>query len=227
MSRTTRLLAVIPVFFGLVWLAAYALEAGAADSAVFEGALTLREWSGSRLQLPANEGLMGVRDDLLRARAISPRNPAVHELLGLIAARSSERQEYLKEAGIHFVKAIELRPTSPYTWGNLAAVKYRSGEPDRVFEVALRQAFVMGPYEPDVQAMVANYGLAVWSELEPQTRAAVEASVSAGMKRNSLEMLQIAERRGRLNIPCRHLAGSSRQADSKWFQLCQSMEATS
>jgi hypothetical protein len=52
-------------------------------------------------------------------------------------------------------------------------------------------------------------------------------TLSTAMKRNSLEMLQIAERRGRLDVACRHFAGSTRQADPKGSQICQSMEATS
>jgi hypothetical protein len=51
--------------------------------------------------------------------------------------------------------------------------------------------------------------------------------VAAGMKRNPLEMLQIAERRGRLAVACRHFAGSPRLSLPKWFQLCQSTEVTS
>jgi hypothetical protein len=101
------------------------------------------------------------------------------------------------------------------------------GETGPAFEAAINHAVELGTFEPDVQGIVANYGLAVWSEVGPKTRASVEGTVAAAMKRNPLEMLQIAERRGRLDVACRHLSGSSRQADPKWSQLCQSMEATS
>ena len=189
--------------------------------------MTLQSWSAGRTRQPANEALTDVRDDLIHAQAVIPHDPAIHELLGLIDARRGERQEYLPSAARHFAEAIELRPTSPQTWGDLAAVKYRLGDTGPAFETALNRASMLGRFEPDVQAMVANYGLAVWNELAPQTRKSIEATIAAAMKRNSLEMLQIAERRGRLDIACRHFAASSRRADTKWSQLCQSMEATS
>jgi hypothetical protein len=168
-----------------------------------------------------------MRDDLLIAGAVTPRDPALHELLGLIDARMGERQEFLPDAAVHFERAIEFRPTSPQTWGDLAAVKYRLGDTGPIFETAIVHAAEFGRFEPDVQAVVANYGLAVWSEVGPRTRASIDSALAAAMKRNPLEILQIAERRGRLDVACRHLAGSTRQVDPKWSQLCQSMEATS
>jgi hypothetical protein len=227
MNRATRIFAVVPAVAGLGWLSAYALEAGHAGSKVFDAGLTMRSWSNARVQQPAREALAGMREDLLQARDVTPNDPAIHELLGLIDARRGERGKFLPDAAVHFTKAIELRPTSPQTWSDLAAVKYRSGDTGAEFETALNRAVELGMYEPDVQGIVANYGLAVWNEVGPKTRASVDAIVAAAMKRNPLEMLQIAERRGRLDVACRHLPGSPRQADPKWSQLCQSMEATS
>lgn len=226
MNKATRIFAVVPAVAGLGWLAAFALEAGACGSKVFDAGLTMRSWSGARVQQPANEALAGVREDLAHAQAAMPRDPAVHELLGLIDARRGERQEFLPDAAVHFERAIELRPTSPQTWADLAAVKYRVGDTGPGFEAALSHAAELGAFEPDVQGIVANYGLAVWSELGVKTRTAVEETVATAMKRNPLEMLQIAQRRGRLDVACRHLPGSTRQTDPKWTQPCQSMEAT-
>ena len=119
------------------------------------------------------------------------------------------------------------RPGSGYTWANLAAVKYRLGETDGVFETALVNAVKLAPYEPEVQRDVVNYGLAVMDEVKPETRAAIERALGAGMKRNAPEILQISARRGKLGAACRHLDGVPRPAASKWTQLCESMEATS
>jgi hypothetical protein len=213
-------MAVAPAVAVLAWLAVHALQAGAAGTKVFDASIAMRAWDGS-------QSLAGMRDSLGIAQATTPRDPALHELLGLVDARSDERQEFLGDAAVHFQKAIELRPTSPQSWGDLAAVKYRMGDTGQVFQAALIHAADLGRFEPDVQAIVANYGLAVWDEAGATTRGAVEATIAGAMKRNPLEMLQIAGRRGRLNIACRHLASSTRQVDPKWSHLCQSMEATS
>ena len=227
MNRTVRMLVTVPAIVGLGWLSVHALATGAAGSAVFDAGVSMRSWSASRAPQPANEALSGIRESLVQARLTTPGDPALHELLGLIDARRGDRQEYLPDAAVDFVRAIQLRPTSPQTWSNLAAVKYRLGDTGPTFQAAIVHAAELGKFEPDVQSMVANYGLAVWSEVGPATRAAVESTIAAAMRRNPLEMLQIAERRGRLDIVCRHLASSTRQIEPKWSQLCQSMEATS
>jgi hypothetical protein len=108
-----------------------------------------------------------------------------------------------------------------------AVVKYRGGQTDAEFARALVMAARLGPAEPEIQASIANYGLAVWDEVDAATRAAIDGMVAAGMRRNAPEMLQIAQRRGRLAPACRHFHGSPRQTSTKWTQLCQSMEATS
>ncbi len=106
-------------------------------------------------------------------------------------------------------------------------MKYRLGDTGKEFEAALVNAAAVGPFEPEVQGAVALLGLAVWDEVAPATRRAIDRMVAAGMKRNPLEMLQIAERRGRLDIACGHLADSPRRIGSKWAETCQSLEATS
>lgn len=167
-----------------------------------------------------------MRDSLKQAEATVPRDPAIHELLGLIAVRSGNGQEYLPEASVRFSNAIQMRPTSPQSWGSLAVVKYLVGDTAQTFERAIDHAAALGRFEPDVQAIVVNYGLAAWNEMGPRTRGSVEATIAAAMKRNPLEILRIAERRDRLDVACRHLAGYTHQVDPKWSQLCQSMEAT-
>src|SRR5205823_2599488 len=101
---------------------------------------------------------------------------------------------------VHLRKALELRPMSPYTWANLAAVDYHLGDTGKAFRSALVRAAELGPHEPEVQATIASFGLAVWNEVDAQTQAAIERSVAAGMRREPREMLQIAQRRGRLAI---------------------------
>jgi hypothetical protein len=167
------------------------------------------------------------KDDLRRAVNDVPKDPTANELLAVAAIGSTNEPEQLMAARDLLVRALALRPGSGYTWANLAAVKYRLGETDGMFETALVNATNLGPYEPEVQREVVNYGLAVLEEVRPVTRAAIERVLAAGMKRNAPEILQISARRGRLGAACRHLDGVPRPAASKWTKLCESMEATS
>jgi len=223
--RWAHLVAVIPALT-LGWASVYAVELGTAGEIVLGAGEEMSEWSAGTKAQPTPERLAAMRADLERAKGRTPADPAVHELLGLLDARSVGSQEYRGQAGVHFSRALVLRPTAPNPWANVAAVRYRGGDTGPGFEAALVRAAQMGPFEPEVQRVVANYGLAVYDEVAPATRRAIEAMVASGMRRKPLELLQIADNRGRLAVACRHLAGMPRPTDSKWTQLCQSLEAT-
>lgn len=221
-----RLLLVIPALAALGGGAAQAMRIGSADAIVYDAAKEMGTWIASR-SAPADQTMGWVHDDLQRAAARVPSDPTVKELLGVLQARRVERAEYVDDAIVNFVQALELRPTSPYTWGNLVEAQYRKGGKGEHFEAALRRAAELGPAEPEVQRTVVDYGLAVYDEVAPATKAAVDRMVAAAMVRNPLETMQIAQRRGRLQAACRHLVDSPRRADPKWSQLCQGTEATS
>ena len=224
MPLRVRFLVAIPVIGVLAWMSAQVMGLATAGAAVHDVTRAMDLWRAGMAATP--ETVTRLREDLLRAEATEPSDPSVQELLGVFAARAGT-PEYLGEARVHLLNALRMRPSSPYTWANLVAADYRLGLTGKDFETELIRAAVLGPYEPDVQRAVAFFGLAVWDEVGRDARAAVERSVAAGMKRNPLEMLQIAQRRGRLTVACRYMAGPARQNDPKWSQLCQSMEATS
>jgi len=165
--------------------------------------------------------------DVARAAREVPDDPSLRELQALVTMRSTRDPAELESAKRDLAAAIEARPGSGYTWASLAELEYRQGEAGPALEKALVNAVRLAPYEPEVQRTVADYGLALIDEAGPATRAAIERAVAAGMKRSAPEILQIAARRGRLGVACRHLDGVPRPTGSKWTQLCQSMEATS
>lgn len=189
------------------------------------------ENASRELSRPMREGVVLAgswwHGDVARTAREVPNDPTVREVNALVIARSTNDPGELAQVQQELVAAIEARPGSGYTWANLAELKYRMGDTGPVFEKALAHAVALAPYEPEVQGTVAEYGLAVIDEVGPQARAAIERAVAAAMKRNATETLQIAARRGRLGVACRHLDGVPRPAASKWTQLCQSMEATS
>lgn len=217
-----RVLAMVPALAALGWASAQALRIGSADAIVYDAAKEMSTWIASR-STPAPQTMEWVHDDLQRAAARVPSDPSVHELLGILQAL---RPGYADETLVHLSKALELRPTSPYSWANLVAAHYRKGGGGPQFEAALRRAAETGPWEPEVQRAVVDYGLAVYGEVAPVTRTAIDRMIAAGMIRNPLEIMRIAQRRGRLDTACRHLAESPRRTELKWQQVCASTEAT-
>lgn len=218
----TRVLVMIPALTALGWASAQALRIGSADAIVYEAAKEIGTWIASR-SAPAPQTRQWIHDDLQRAAARVPGDPSVQELLGLLQAFTPE---YSDEALVHFSKALELRPTSPYSWANFVEASYRKGGSGPGFEAALRRAAETGPSEPEVQRTVVDYGLAVYDEVGPATRSAIDRMIAAGMIRNPLEIMRIAQRRGRLDTACRHLAESPRRTELKWQQVCLRTEAT-
>ena len=217
-----RLLVVVPALAIIAWMSVQVIGLASAGSVMHDASKAMDLWSGAKPPTP--ETLAKLREDLQRVTYASDAD--VEELLGLAYLRAGS-PEYLDEARVHLLNALRLRPGSPYTWANLVTVDYRQGRTDKAFENALVRAQELGPYERDVQRAEAFFGLAVWDEIGPKAQAAVERSVAAGMKRNPLEMLQIAQRRGRLAVACRHFAGTPRLPDPKWSRICQSTEVTS
>jgi hypothetical protein len=223
--RLARILLAAPVVGTLVVTSVYALKRGASDSLAYDASIEMGTWVAARSQ-PGEATWNWVRADLDRAVAIR-NDPVTQELLGVLLAMRRERPDVAALAGDHFIAALRARPTSGYTWASLAEVFYQQGNTGTAFEVALRRAAEFGPAEPAVQRTVANLGLAVYDEVTPVSRTAIEHMVAAGMRRNPREMLQISERRGRLDVACRQAQGIESAAHRQWLQLCPGREPTS
>jgi 2-polyprenyl-6-methoxyphenol hydroxylase-like FAD-dependent oxidoreductase len=208
----------------LGWAGATATNLARADALVAASSAEMAAWTASRA-MPAEGTWSVVREQLEDAVRIVPNDPSSQELLALVLASRLDKPEYPAAAHVHFSHALMLRPTSPYTWANMAELDYLEGNTGDDFELALRRAAFLGPQEPEVHRTVTDYGLAVWSEVRPETQAAIGGTLRAGLRRNPLEMLQISERRGRLALACRHLLGINSAPDPKWLQICQSTEA--
>lgn len=130
-----------------------------------------------------------------------------HELLAhysLAAARAANgSRDELRRARDEFEAALRLRPTMPYTWAYLASTKYRLGELDSRFYQALVQAQRLGPWEPTVQEIVADFGLAIVDEAPTEVRQAVLANVQRGLVHQGGQMMFLAQKRGKLQQVCR------------------------
>ena len=99
-------------------------------------------------------------------------------------------------------KALVGRPTSAYTWANLAQTKYLAGEIDQEFYVAMQQAARLGPWEPWIQLTSVDLGLALWDEAPAEIRGLTLAAFERGILRESSEMMKLIHKRGRLSQIC-------------------------
>ena len=199
-------------------LGIYDLAAGAANVRAREASDEVGSW----VTLPTGprpDTLASLGSDIQQILPRVPDRAYAQELGGILAARQ-RTVEGMTAGKSLFSNALGTRPVSPYTWANFTHVSYELGQTGEEFEAALRHAVELGPWEPAVQTTVVNYGLAVREEVAPQTRAAIDRMVSNAMRRNPLETLQIAERRGRLEIACQKLVNPA--ADTiKRFTQCQ------
>ena len=224
MSAARRWLVVLPVLALLGVATLEAVRASQVDTRVTQAILARAGWTGSAI--PPEASWRATWEGLQSAAVLDPADPVVHEQLGLVAARRPDDPALLRQAADHFTRSLQLRPVSPRTWANLVEASYLAGETGPVFRQALVTAGRLGPSEPYTQRVLAFYGLAIWDELGAGERAAVDAAVAAGMRRKPLEMLQIADRRGRLTTACRHLAAElPRRVDPNVSRLCLGTEA--
>lgn len=224
MPSPIRFLIAIAGVAALTWCGAVALDLSSARRVVDEATLRLGAWSVS----PANAGdpvVDRIRAELEGASVRRAADPASHELLGVLLAKWPAAQPDMERSLREFTAALALRPTSPYAWSNMAQAKYSKGDSAQAIEVALGRAAQLGPAEPEVQRTVADFGLALWNDISPASRTAVERVVADGMRRNPMETLRIAARRGRLDVACRHLA-ASRNDDPRSVRRCQGTEAS-
>jgi predicted Zn-dependent protease len=219
MRQAGRFAISVPALAILGALAIQAVRSASADAIVYRTAVEMSTWTESGAP-PSLQTWAWVHDDLVRATERAPDSPSAIELLGILDGQRKDSTEYQAEALVALKKALKLRPTSPYTWANVIEVMYVQGDTGEIFERSLVRAIKLGPWEPAVQRAVAYYGLAVWNEVKPATQEAIETAVSNGMRQNPKEMLQIAERRGRLAIACRWLPDEPRTLDRKSIQLC-------
>ena len=205
----------------LALLLAVALQVLRAEARLAAADREIRSWRS----VPTTQTWTAVHDALLESAAMLPLTSApAHELLGHLGLRRTDDAARMRASVRHFVRALHLRPVSPYAWAGLAEAKYQLGELDSVFEAAILNAAALGPAEPGVQRVVASYGLAAWGELSEPARAAVEKLLAAGVRREPGEMLRLAMRRGRLQSACRYLMEARREADARWLQLCRGTE---
>ncbi len=203
-ARIVRVLAV-PAVAGLLWLSWVAASHAWAETAIHEAAGNVTNMNATG-QLPSYEEWKVMREPLTAARERDRANPNLYEAEGNLftfVVKDGERYRGFAAEGVEaFSRAVVLRPASAFAWLGLAEAKYRNGEQDALFYRALANAAQLGPNEPPVQLGVTDLGLAAWDELPADLRETLLQLMRNSVRRNTVELLNIAERRGRLEMVC-------------------------
>lgn len=193
----------------LAGLCVLALPRGLADLRGFEARVIFKSWEAKRRQ-PSVEEWTYARGLLHEARELDPHQPnyledvaRLYELRALpLKAGDALAQGYLRQALDYQREAARRRPGSPYTWTNIAVLKARLPELDAEFETALRNAALLGPWEPEVQLALVATGFRHWNSLAPETRAAMRGNAARALRWQDVKMFELARRTGRLDVLC-------------------------
>ena len=199
-------------------LAGIALLAFAAHDSALRG---LEDWRSARARhdirmwtegrpVSSMEKWQGTVDALREALRLAPQDPELWESLGFaydIGSRkfvpAGEWSVYTEFALIHFRQAAALRPTSPYSWAGVAVMKYRLGRLDEEFRQAFSSAMRLGPWEPGLQLITSDLGLALWDSLESALRDQVRENWRRTAVRQADQLAKLALSHGREGILCK------------------------
>lgn len=188
-------------------LASVALRHGWADLLAFQGRALVNGWD-KRPDAPGAPEWALAQARLERAAELDPGDPGIAEDLGRLhelRARAVAGADIRAELGLalgYFRRSLDRRPTSPYTWANLAFVKSRLGTLDAEFYRAIDTAASLGPWEPEVQLALAEVGVRYWDRLPEATRRIIHAAIGRGLKRQDGKLFDLALAYGRMDVMC-------------------------
>lgn len=190
-------------------LCALALPRGLGDLRGFEARILARSWEAKH-RPPSVEEWSEARGLLRAARELDPGQPnylediaRLYELRALpLKPDNALARGYLRQALEYQREALARRPGSPYTWANVALLKARLAEADGEFESALRNAAMLGPWEPELQMAIADAGFRHWDALAPETRDALRANAARALRWQDAKLFDLARRTGRLDVLC-------------------------
>jgi hypothetical protein len=179
------------------------LQWGRADLAKREALYGLQQVSGGTA---ASSDRQEIESRLRQVLALVGPQPDVYETLGKYylqevhrhASAPVQRYAYLNRALGALTEAVQLRPGSPYTWANIALVKYYLGQPDAKFRMAIHNAVLLGAKSREVQLIISEVGLASWDQLDASTQDDVKSLLREALQVQPEMVHKIAENSDRL-----------------------------
>lgn len=184
----------------LIFVIFSAARLGAADLLSGYARDEMDTWSSSATR-PESSAMADVSRALGVAQWIAPANPNLYEDMarmalvrsGMPGINIAERNTALRDGLAQIRQAIDLRPVSAYSWGVLLRLKSELDEYDAEFRRGLERVVTLGPWEPELQSIVADTGLSAWAALPVAEREMVRKNFVRGMKRQADTMISIAQ----------------------------------
>ena len=212
MTTVNRLSRVLVALLGIAVLACVAYEAGRrglADWVSMRARFQVASWA-EKPTIPSREQWQRAVDALNGALRLTPEDPSLYDYLGVAyhvaGAAFDPRGQwnvYTEFALLHFQRAAALRPTSPYSWASIAMMKYRLGRVDKELLQALALAMRLGPWEPQVQVMASDLGLALWDRLDEEQRGQIRDNWRRTAVRQADPLWKLAAARKRIDLLCK------------------------
>jgi len=176
----------VPCFLYLAWVAA---RWGLADVYARPAIITLNKWKLGEMRL-GQDDWQQLQADLAWSLQLDPDNPELQQWMG--TAIEGPYKSYFTDRSVgdlarrvaveHYRRSIQLQPTWPHAWMDLANVKFRLAEIDQEFYEAVRNAVKYGPWEPGVQAAVVRLGIVLWAELPEAEKPVFRETMGNGLQ---------------------------------------------
>ena len=169
---------------GLLVIVYGAGSRGFADVVAKEPRYEIDRWRSGKL-VPHTSRINAIQTELYKARDLDPRNPGLLEEIGRFHAAKVERgqpydpavREMRQQSLAWFRQSLKLRPTSGHAWVNVTLMKFRLGEIDQELSGSLEQALHRSPWQPQVQLIAIELGLASWQALSDSSRKAIRHAI--------------------------------------------------
>jgi hypothetical protein len=175
--------ALLTGFLAVVWFAG---QRGLADVMAQEPRHEMEGWRSGKLAGDKTR-LDAILAALNEALVIDPRNPRlleeaalfhVNRVAGRLTLEPDVREARLQSLSL-FRQAVEQRPTSGQAWVSVALIKLQLGETDREFSQSLQEALRRSPWEPQVELLAIEVGLAGWQALPDSLHETLKQAIQA------------------------------------------------
>ncbi|RTE65219.1 hypothetical protein EH243_13330 [Amphritea opalescens] len=219
-SSKQRLLITLPLIIALCAAIFYSVSIGFADLYGYSPRQHLKHWQKTG-HTPTPDELEQALSSIHTAISKDPRNAEYRDMQGLLnyyQAINSYQQgdqalfiEYTQQALASYQQATRLRPNWPYSWANLALMKAMLQQYDSEYAQALTQAMAFGPWENDVNIVVAEAGMLGWFQLNSQIQDSLIKNIERGIKRNGKSIKQRLSAINKLGLACIYIEESKQR----------------